>query len=88
MHNQQFLLFSKKHAYHAKNNVLMGTTRNFVIKLAKKAKFSIEERDLPTDELKSANEAFITATTKEIAPIIQVNDQKSETERLVKIPKS
>ncbi|MEK7627295.1 MAG: aminotransferase class IV [Patescibacteria group bacterium] len=71
-----FFIFKKNTLITPKNNVLMGTTRNFVIKLAKKAKFSIEERDLPTDELKSANEAFITATTKEIAPIIQVNDQK------------
>ena len=71
-----FFIFKKNTLITPKNNILMGITRNFVIKLAKKAKFSVEERNLPLREIKSANEAFITATTKEIAPIIRINDQK------------
>lgn len=71
-----FFIFKGNTLITPKNNVLIGTTRNFVIKLAKRVKFQIEERDLSLKELKSANEAFITATTKEIAPIIRINDQK------------
>ena len=71
-----FFIFKKNTLITPKNNILMGITRNFVIKLAKKAKFSVEERNLPLREIKSANEAFITATTKEIVPIIRINDQK------------
>ena len=71
-----FFIFKENTLITPKNNVLIGKTRNFVIKLAKKAKFSVEERNLPLREIKSASEAFITATTKEIAPIIQINGQK------------
>lgn len=71
-----FFIFKNKTLITPKNNVLIGTTRNLVIKLAKKAKFSVEERNLPLNEIKSANETFITATTKEIVPIIQINGQK------------
>lgn len=71
-----FFIFKKNTLITPKNNILMGTTRNFVIKLAKRAKFLVEERNLPLREIKSASETFITATTKEIAPIIRINDQK------------
>ncbi|OWK27336.1 MAG: hypothetical protein US76_03815 [Parcubacteria group bacterium GW2011_GWA2_38_13b] len=71
-----FFIFKKNTLITPKNNVLIGITRDFVVKLAKKAKFFVEERDLPLREIKSVSEAFITATTKEIAPIIQINDQK------------
>lgn len=71
-----FFIFKKNTLITPKNNVLIGTTRNFAIELAKKAKFQIEEHDLPLKELKSADETFITATTKEIVPITRINDQE------------
>ena len=36
----------------------------------------MEERELKTDELALASEAFITATNKDIVPVIQIDDRK------------
>ena len=46
-----------------------------VIKLVEK-EFEVEERELKTDELALASEAFITATNKDIVPVIQIDDRK------------
>ena len=44
-----------------------------VIEIAK-AGYKVEERDVTIEEIKSANEAFITSTTKTILPVRQVDD--------------
>ena len=56
-----------------KDNILRGITRSSVIKLASK-EFEVEERELKTDELSLANEAFIAATNKDIVPVVQIDD--------------
>ncbi len=55
--------------------VLRGTTRNFVIELAKKEGFEVEERDVKVEELEEAGEVFLTATNKEILPVSQIDDK-------------
>lgn len=55
------------------NDILMGITRGFVIDIAKEH-FNIEERVVRFDELETADEAFITATNKEIIPVTKVGD--------------
>ena len=57
----------------AADGVLMGTTRGFVIDIAKD-RFSIEERPVNFDELTTADEAFITATNKDILPVTRIGD--------------
>lgn len=59
-----------------KNNILLGITRKVVIKLAKKLNIKVEERDLYLKEIKNFSEAFITATNKEIMPVIEINNFK------------
>jgi branched-chain amino acid aminotransferase len=54
-------------------NILYGITRMKLLELAA-GKFSIEERDITTDELKNAAEVFMTSTTKRILPIVQLDD--------------
>lgn len=54
-------------------NILKGVMRNKLIEIAK-AGYKIEERDITIEEVKSANEAFITSTTKTILPVRQVDD--------------
>ncbi len=56
-----------------KDDVLMGTTRGFVIEIAR-PHFQVEERVVSIDEIGSSDEAFITATNKEIIPVIRVGD--------------
>lgn len=59
-----------------KNNVLLGVTRKIVVKLAKKLKIPVVERDIYFQEIKKFDEAFITSTTKEILPIVKIDNQK------------
>lgn len=69
-----FFLFRNSTLITPKENVLMGTTRNFVIKLAKQ-KFRVEEHDVSLAELRSATEVFITATNKEILPVVKIDNR-------------
>jgi branched-chain amino acid aminotransferase len=56
--------------------ILSGITRKIVINLAKKLKISFIERDIYFNEIKKFDEAFITASNKEILPIIQIDNFK------------
>lgn len=56
-----------------KDNILKGVTRNVVLELAKE-RFEIVEQPIYYSELSSCDEAFISATNKEIMPIVQVDD--------------
>lgn len=70
-----FFIIKKNHLITAKRNILFGITRNLIIKLAKKNKFVVEERDVKTKELKKCTEAFITATNKEIIPVVKIDNK-------------
>jgi D-alanine transaminase/branched-chain amino acid aminotransferase len=54
------------------NNILRGITRKHVLVTAK-GNYKTEERNISLDELKNAREAFITSTTKMIAPVAQID---------------
>jgi branched-chain amino acid aminotransferase len=56
--------------------ILPGITRKIVINLAKKLKIPVIEKDIHFNEIKKLDEAFITATNKEILPIIQIDNFK------------
>lgn len=71
-----FFIFREDTLITPKNDVLIGITRNFVLRLAKKAGFMIEERDIRQEELAVATEAFITSTNKDVLPIVKVGSQK------------
>lgn len=58
-----------------KERILLGITRKAVIKLAKKF-FPVEEREISTKELLEADEVFLTATNKYVAPIVQIDGHK------------
>lgn len=54
------------------NNLLKGIIRKQVLQVAA-ANYTVEERDLTLAELYDAREVFITSTTKNILPVIQVD---------------
>lgn len=58
----------------AKQGVLTGVTRDTVIQLAK-TKFKIKEKKLKIGEIKQFTECFITASGKEIMPVVQIDKQ-------------
>lgn len=58
-----------------KDNILVGTTRNFTIKLAKKL-FSVQERNVSLQEALKADEVFLTATNKGIVPVVAIDKAK------------
>lgn len=57
------------------DNILAGITRGVVLDLAKD-RYTLELRHIHSDELNQMDEVFITASTKEIVPVIQVDDFK------------
>lgn len=59
-----------------KDGILLGITRKVVIELANGAGIKIEERDVRKEELREASEAFITASFKEVVPVVLVDDNK------------
>jgi branched-chain amino acid aminotransferase len=66
-------LFSSKSQNY---QILPGITRKIVINLAKKLKISVIERDIYFNEIKKFDETFITASNKEILPIVQIDNFK------------
>ena len=58
------------------NFILSGITRKVVLELCSKSKIKIREEFISEKDLKSFNEFFITSTTKEITPVVQIDDWK------------
>ena len=56
-----------------RRGILIGITRNVVLELARNT-FPIEERPILLEELAIADEAFITSSSKEITPVVQIDD--------------
>jgi D-alanine transaminase len=54
------------------NHILSGITRKNIIPLALKAGIKIREEGLRMEELQSVTEAFITNTSAEITPVIEI----------------
>lgn len=58
-----------------RSGVLLGVTRNVVLEVAR-GRFQIEERPILLEELSAVDEAFITSSSKEITPVIQIDDRQ------------
>jgi branched-chain amino acid aminotransferase len=68
-----FFIFRGDTLVTPRNGVLMGVTRNVVLGLAK-GRFPIEERPILLEELSLADEAFVTSSSREITPVVRVDD--------------
>lgn len=54
--------------------LLPGITREFLFDIGKEVDVRVEEKALRDDDLFRADEAFLTSTTRELVPIVMVND--------------
>jgi len=68
-----FFIFRSDTLVTPRRGILVGITRNVVLELARNT-FTIEERPILLEELALADEAFITSSSKEITPVIQIDD--------------
>ncbi|MCL5073916.1 MAG: aminotransferase class IV [Actinobacteria bacterium] len=69
-----FFAFFGNKLYTPKAEILKGITREIVIKLAGKH-FDLHIDTIRLNQLNKATECFITATTKEIMPVVKINNQ-------------
>ena len=57
------------------NSILHGITRASVLELAREAQMKVEERPFTIDEAKEAAEAFITAASTFVCPVVKIDGQ-------------
>ena len=58
----------------ADGNILRSVTRSALLNVIKKEEMKFEERDLPIDEMYSCKEAFIVSSTRDIIPVVSVDN--------------
>lgn len=58
------------------SGLLPGITREFVFEIGRDAGIDVREQVLRDDDLFAADEAFLTSTTREVLPIVAVDDRK------------
>ena len=68
-----FYYFKGNKLITTQTDILPGITRSVVLELVKDH-FEVEFKDIAKSELESMEEVFISASNKEIVPIIQIND--------------
>lgn len=76
-----YIVKEKKIITHPANNlILRGITRDVVESLAEQLKIAFIEKEFTLEEALTADEAFITSTTIEITPVLQIDEQKIDKE--------
>lgn len=60
---------------HADKGILRGVTRDLVLDLAAQNNIPCREAHIPEAALYDANEVWVTSSTKEILPIVKINDR-------------
>ena len=69
-----FFIFRGDTLVTPREEVLLGITRNVVLELAR-GRFPIEERPILLEELAQADEAFVTSSSREIVPVVRIDEQ-------------
>lgn len=70
------LIGGKLRTYPLSASVLPGVTRGTVLKICESHSIPLDEKPLTKDELMHANEVFVSATTAEIMPIVEIDGVK------------
>ncbi|MEM3839115.1 MAG: branched-chain amino acid transaminase [Candidatus Micrarchaeaceae archaeon] len=58
------------------SDILLGITRDSILKIAKQKGLPVEERPVHREELYSCDEAFFTGTAAEITPIVSIDSRQ------------
>jgi D-alanine transaminase len=58
------------------NLILKGITKDVLLELCAKNNFPVEERTFNLEELSVADEVFLTSTTAEVMPIVEIAEKK------------
>jgi len=74
-----FFMVKNKILFTPQNEILGGVTRKIVIKVAKENGIKVVEKTLSLKEVLKADESFLTATDKEIMPVVRINKFKIKT---------
>lgn len=56
--------------------ILKGITKEVILQLCRTNQITVEERVFTLDELADADEVFLTSTTGEVMPIIEIDGRK------------
>jgi branched-subunit amino acid aminotransferase/4-amino-4-deoxychorismate lyase len=70
-----FFVFEGDTLVTPKDDVLDGITRKVVLHIVR-GHFAVEMRDLHASELGKVDEAFLASTSKQVVPVVQVDDRK------------
>ncbi|MFO7770963.1 MAG: aminotransferase class IV, partial [Roseovarius gahaiensis] len=57
------------------NDILHGITRAAVLRFAREAQMTVEERLFTVDEAKDADEAFVTSASAFVMPVVEIDGQ-------------
>jgi len=71
-----FVLKGVLYTHPESQNVLPGITRKNVIRIAREAGIQVIETAIPESRIGEVNEAFITNTSSEVAPVVFINNKK------------
>ncbi len=75
-HNNVFAVFDGVVTTHpATHQILHGVTRAYVIELAREQGLTVEDRPLPLEEMRGADEIFFTGTTTEVRPTVRLDGE-------------
>ena len=76
-HNNLFAVFDGVVATAPKSNyILHGVTRDLLIELAGGMGIPVEERAIPLPELHLADEVFLSGTTTEVRPVVEIDGRR------------
>lgn len=59
-----------------RKNILLGITRKVILSLARKLKIKVIERTLLKKEVPLFDEAFLSASNKEVMPVVQIDKKR------------
>lgn len=68
-----FFMFAGDKLVTARGGILPGITRQVLLDVLKD-EFEIQIRDIDKSEIASATEAFISGSTREVVPVVKIND--------------